>query len=286
MGKDYTIEQADIDLLRGAGMAQADIDHSLAVADKALDLARRTRAELDMELVGRGGLFHDLGKARTHDIIHGQVGAELGAALGLPQEITAIMEKHIRGGLTAAEATELGLPVKDYTLRRLEERIVIYADRLVDIIHDGIVTISEEAEAEARFKEILEGIPKYGKNAITLGRYLVYHDEIQGLIAGRVIDVAELKRLLAGGAITLIDVRRRADHEAAPGMIPGGVWRDPEAVHEWTATVPRQGKTVIYCARGGAVSQRVRRELAGRGLDVAYLDGGIHAWAEMGEPLA
>ena len=38
-----------------------------------------------------------------------------------------IMEKHIRGGLTPVETNELGLLVKDYTLHRLEERIIIYA---------------------------------------------------------------------------------------------------------------------------------------------------------------
>ena len=29
------------------------------------------------------------------------------------------MEKHIRGGLTEEEAKELGLPIKDYTLKTL-----------------------------------------------------------------------------------------------------------------------------------------------------------------------
>ena len=106
----------------------------------------------------------------------------LGKKIGLPEAITSIMEKHIRGGLTEAEAQEFCLPVKDYTLRRLEERIVIYADRLVDIIHDGIVTLKSEAEAETRFEEILKAYPKYGKNAVTMERYLGYHREIQGLM--------------------------------------------------------------------------------------------------------
>jgi uncharacterized protein len=127
-------------------------------------------------------MFHDLGKAKTHEMEHGKIGAELGRQIGLPDQITAIMEKHIRGGLTETEARELGLPVKDYTLRRLEERIVIYADRLVDIIHDGIVKIENEREAEDRFEEILRTYPKYGKNEITLNRYLGYHREIQGLM--------------------------------------------------------------------------------------------------------
>ena len=285
MGQDYTIQKADIDLLRQAGMVQSDLDHSLAVAEKALDIARRTKAELDMELVGRGALFHDLGKTKTHDIVHGQVGAELGASLGLPSAITAIMEKHIRGGLTAAEATELGLPVKDYTLRRLEERIVIYADRLVDIIHDGIVTIAGEPEAEERFVSILKEIPKYGKNEITLNRYLGYHEEIQGLIAGRIVDSARLKEMQAHGTVTLLDVRRPADREATPAMIPGAVWRDPAAVDTWADGLPGSACTVIYCARGGSVSQSVSKQLRGKGLAVAYLHGGIQAWTEHGEAI-
>jgi len=123
-----------------------------------------------------------LGKCRTHAMEHGRIGAELGAGLGLSRELCDIMEKHIRGGLTEEEAKKLNLPVKDYTLRRLEERIVIYADRIVDIIYDGVVPIKAPGEAEARFEEILRKYPKYGKNSITLERYVGYHREIQGLM--------------------------------------------------------------------------------------------------------
>jgi uncharacterized protein len=179
----YTVQQADIDILRKAGMSDDDVTHSVHVAEKALEIARRIGGNsIDQELVGRGALFHDLGKTKTHEMEHGRIGAELGKKIGLPDEITAVMEKHIRGGLTEGEARELGLPVKDYTLRKLEERIVIYADRLVDIIHDGIVKIATEHEAEARFEDILRTYLKYGKNQITLDRYLGYHREIQGLM--------------------------------------------------------------------------------------------------------
>lgn len=85
-----------------------------------------------------------------------------------------------QAGMTAADLNHS--LKKDYTLHRLEERIVIYADRLVDIIYDGIVTLKDEAESESRFEEILRTYPKYGKNQITLERYLGYHAEIQGLI--------------------------------------------------------------------------------------------------------
>jgi uncharacterized protein len=180
--KKYTIQESDIDLLRNAGVSEDDIAHSIKVAEKALEIAYRTNKALDFEFVGRGALFHDLGKAKTHEIEHGKIGAEMGKTMGLTEGINAIMEKHIRGGLTAEEAIELNLSVKDYTLHTLEERTIIYADRLVDIITEDIVSIDEEIEAEKRFEEILRTIPKYGKNDITLTRYLNYHREIQNLL--------------------------------------------------------------------------------------------------------
>lgn len=178
----YTIDPADVALLRNAGVSEADIDHSVKVAEKALEIAGRIDKEVDAEFVGRGALFHDLGKAKTHEIDHGRLGAEMGAQLGLPAAVNAVMEKHIRGGLSEAEARELNLPVKDYTLHRLEERIIIYADRLVDIITEDIVTIEEEVEAEERFEEILRSVTKYGKNRLTMERYFMYHNEIQGIM--------------------------------------------------------------------------------------------------------
>lgn len=178
----YTIKQEDIDLLKNQSMVAEDIDHSILVAQKALEIGNRMDVDLDLELIGRGALFHDLGKTETHGITHGLIGSRLGADLGLPSEVNGIMEKHIRGGLTEPEAIELGLPIKDYTLNLLEERVIIYADRLVDIIHDGIVHITNELEAETRFKEILRDEIKYGKNDITTDRYYRYHDEIQSLI--------------------------------------------------------------------------------------------------------
>jgi len=179
----YAIKKCDIEVLRTAGMSEDDIAHSVHVAEKALEIARRMGGNgVNQELVGRGALFHDLGKTKTHEMEHGKIGAELGGRIGLPREICDIMEKHIRGGLTEHEARELGLPVKDYTLTRIEERIIIYADRLVDIIHDGIVMVASEQDAEVRFEKILRTYPKYGKNEITLNRYLGYHREIQGLM--------------------------------------------------------------------------------------------------------
>ncbi len=179
---DYRIQQTDIDLLHQAGVPEDDIAHSVKVAEKALEISTRISKPVDAEFIGRGALFHDLGKAKTHAIEHGRIGAEMGARLGLPEAVNSVMEKHIRGGLTEEEAVALGLPIKDYTLHSLEERIIIYADRLVDIITEDIVSINEEKEAEEGFEEILRTYPKYGKNEKTLARYLAYHREIQDLM--------------------------------------------------------------------------------------------------------
>lgn len=59
-------------------------------------------------MTARGALFHDIGKAETHEIEYGKFGAEMGLAMGLPEAITAVMEKHIRGGLSAEEAGVYG----------------------------------------------------------------------------------------------------------------------------------------------------------------------------------
>jgi uncharacterized protein len=175
---------SDIDLLIQAGLSTRDLEHSIHVAQKALDIAERTGSDLDMDLVGRGALLHDLGKGKSKGIDHGKAGAELGVTLGLPESITIIMEKHVNAGLTEDEARKVGLPSKDYSPSRLEEKIVIYSDKLVDIISHPDRIIDSEIEAEHRFKEILEQYPKLAKSEKAFKRHLAYHEEIQRLIKG------------------------------------------------------------------------------------------------------
>ncbi len=282
----YKIQTTDIDILRTAGMSKDDISHSVHVAEKALEIARRVGgAGINQDLVGRGALFHDLGKTKTHEMVHGKVGAEIGCTIGLPREICDIMEKHIRGGLSEPEAQELGLPVKDYTLRKLEERIIIYADRLVDIIYDGIVPVRSERDAEERFEEILRTYPKYGKNTITLERYLGYHREMQGLMKSsadkpvkRTITPDELKD--RPSQFTIIDVRRQTDYDGK--TILNATWYDPGKVDTWAKDLPADKEVVLYCARGGSVSNSVLDRLLAANITARYIEGGIEAWKKSG----
>ncbi len=91
------------------------------------------------------------------------------------------------------------------------------------------------------------------------------------------------KKIAEGKAPVLIDVRRKADYEAAPDMIPGAEWHDPEKIDEWIKDIPEERPVVAYCVKGGAVSQSVAERMGKAGFDASFLEGGIKAWSESGE---
>lgn len=160
-------------ILRRAGCAENVIKHCLAVRDVALLLAKRIREnghKVDLELVELGALFHDIGRSKTHGISHGVVGGEILRGLGL-ERLAPFAENHIGGGIPAEEARELGLPPKDYFPGSLEEKIVAYADKLV------------EGERVIRFEEALESFKRrLGSGHPAIERLLRLHREISGLL--------------------------------------------------------------------------------------------------------
>jgi|TARA_B100000315_G_scaffold260330_1_gene320898 uncharacterized protein len=174
--QDLEKKTKEIELLKKIGVPQKAIQHSIKVAEKSLEIAARVKKKADIEIIRQGGLFHDIGKSKTYDIEHGKIGAEIALELGMSKKVMSIIEKHIRGGMSKEEAEELGLPIKDYCLQSLEEKIVIYSDRIVDIIQDNV---ANDKEAEIKFEEILEKYERYGKNSKTKARYFNLHHEIQ-----------------------------------------------------------------------------------------------------------
>jgi rhodanese-related sulfurtransferase len=95
----------------------------------------------------------------------------------------------------------------------------------------------------------------------------------------------ELKALLEKDpeAAVVIDVRRRNDFEADRRLIPGARWKDPEQVESWGRDLPQDKPVVVYCVRGGTVSQSVASKLAESELQVRYLEGGPAAWNQATE---
>ena len=80
----------------------------------------------------------------------------------------------------------------------------------------------------------------------------------------------------------LIDVRRAADRDASTENIPGSVWHDPERIAEWIDTLPREREIVLYCVRGGSVSNSVVDTLQAQGLTARFIEGGIEGWKAIG----
>lgn len=96
----------------------------------------------------------------------------------------------------------------------------------------------------------------------------------------RTIKPDTLKNELAGKLI--LDVRRVADREAAPEHLPGAHWKNPEQLAEWAESLSKEQDIVLYCARGGSVSNSVVDALQAKGLKARFIEGGIEGWKAAG----
>ncbi len=159
----------DVEVLVKAGCSPDVVAHCIAVSNIALSVAERVTAPVDRELVRQGGLFHDIGRSRTHGIGHAIAGVEIAKSLGFSDGLLDIIERHIGAGITASEAVRLGLPEKNYLPLTVEEKIVSYADNLVSGVRE--VPFNEALE---RFKHIL------GPDHEGVELFIKQHEEIQG----------------------------------------------------------------------------------------------------------
>lgn len=98
----------------------------------------------------------------------------------------------------------------------------------------------------------------------------------------RTITPADLKPLVMNNAVTVLDVRRRNDLDADSVKLPGAEWKNPEHMTEWSKGLPRDREVVVYCVRGGSVSNSVLDHLLAQGIKARYIDGGIEAWKNAG----
>jgi uncharacterized protein len=129
-----TRDQA-IQFLKQSGCRQNVIRHVEAVSDLAVDIAEAIRNRgypVNVRLVEVGALLHDIGRSKTHSVHHAVAGAEIAESFGLPQQVVSIIKRHVGGGITAREAKKLGWPRDVYIPQTVEEKIVCYADKLVE----------------------------------------------------------------------------------------------------------------------------------------------------------
>jgi rhodanese-related sulfurtransferase len=100
----------------------------------------------------------------------------------------------------------------------------------------------------------------------------------------RTIKPEDLKSLL--GTAIVLDVRRESDYAPSHEAVPGSAWRNPEQIDGWIQEVPRDREVVIYCVRGGSVSNSILDRLQAAGVQARYIEGGIEGWKAAGGEVA
>lgn len=144
-------EEEALELHRKYGSSEIVVRHCRKVAEAAKALADSFEGlgrKLDEHTVVAGALLHDIGRSRTQAVNHGLVGAELLEKEGVDGRVAQIVRCHVGAGLSPEEAKRVGLPDMDFVPRTLEERIVCFADKMVDL--DGVRPFEVEVRRFAR----------------------------------------------------------------------------------------------------------------------------------------
>jgi len=172
-------EKEAVALLIKAGCSSSVIDHCKTVGGFAREIAIKIsesaakgghHVDIDIDAVFIGGLLHDLGRSKTHGIRHAVEGAAIAVENGLDDKLVRIIERHIGAGIPMDEASDLGLPEKDYMPVTIEEKIVAHADNLV--FGDNIGTV-EELIINLKTKNFDEKV---------IRRFIGLNDEIKAML--------------------------------------------------------------------------------------------------------
>jgi uncharacterized protein len=128
------VEEA-LRLLSESGCSPQVIKHCKMVATIATEIAEACQERglnIDVKLVRIGALLHDIGRSKTNTVDHVIKGAEIARSRGLPKPLILIIERHAGSGISTEEAKKLGWAAKSYVPKTLEQKIVTYADKLVE----------------------------------------------------------------------------------------------------------------------------------------------------------
>jgi len=132
--REKKVEYDYLKILQNEGCDESVIKHCIKVTKLAMAIAERIRKngiKVDLQAVEAGAMLHDVGRAKTHGIMHIVEGEKIAKKYGLPEKIIKIIEHHGGAGIDENDAIELGLPKKDYSPHSIEEKIVAHADNLV-----------------------------------------------------------------------------------------------------------------------------------------------------------
>ena len=170
------LQDKAIKLLEKSSCPLNVIQHCKTVAKLAVKMAKILQKKgfrVDIELVETGALLHDIGRSKIHTVDHAIIGAKIAESAGMPEAVSKIIERHVGGGIPQDEAVRLGWPEKNYLPETLEERIVTYADKLVE--GNKKVPIN---------KTIAQFSRKLGKDHPSISRLKALDEEFQSLLGG------------------------------------------------------------------------------------------------------
>ncbi len=156
-----------------AGCSPEVAKHAKAVAGLAVEIAeacRKKGLKVDIPLVEAGALLHDIGRSKTHGVNHVIEGVEIAKVFGFPEPIVFIIERHVGGGISKDEAERLGWPVKDYIPLTLEEKIVAYADKLI------------EGSRRVPIEKVIEKFSRFNVPQSSISRMKKLHEEFSSFL--------------------------------------------------------------------------------------------------------
>jgi uncharacterized protein (TIGR00295 family) len=128
-------ESEALALHRKYGSSERLVRHCETVSRVAKVLAEefsRRGKDIDTAAVVAGALLHDIGRTKAQSVSHGLEGAWIVEKEGGDPRVVEAVRRHVGAGVSAEEAKSLGLPDFDYIPRTLEERVVCFADKMVD----------------------------------------------------------------------------------------------------------------------------------------------------------
>lgn len=157
--------QQCLKLLEKYGLPGHIVRHCLAVEKVAVFLAEKLREageQIDVDLVSRAALLHDIDKAETlkpgFGHLHGQMGKEILEKEGFP-ELGQLALRHL-----------MFRNFEENPFDSWEEKVLNYADKRVN--HDKIVSLDE------RFEYLLK---RYGKSKESFGKISACRPFLEGL---------------------------------------------------------------------------------------------------------
>ena len=127
--------QQALALLKKYGSSDRIVSHCQACARISKLLSERAAGQghpVNEQAAAAGALLHDIGRTQTQLVGHGYVGAGILEKEGVDSAVVEIVKRHVGAGISPEEAVALGFPPGDYVPRTLEQKIVCFADKMLD----------------------------------------------------------------------------------------------------------------------------------------------------------